>query len=123
MNGRVKWFNNEKGYGFIEFNDHEDIFVHYSAILTEGYKTLVEGQYVDFELVTTDKGLQAKNVIEIKTTLVYRLMVMAIKNYFVWWEPRPPATLRQAHGRKLSAAITMSIMSAASSQAPSPCLR
>ena len=70
MNGKVKWFNNEKGYGFIEFNDHEDIFVHYSAILTEGYKTLVEGQYVDFELVTTDKGLQAKNVIEIKTTLV-----------------------------------------------------
>ena len=68
--GIIKWFNNEKGYGFIEYNDHEDIFVHYSAILTEGYKTLVEGQYVDFELVRTDKGLQAKNVVEVKTALV-----------------------------------------------------
>lgn len=70
MRGKVKWFNNEKGYGFIEYNEHEDIFVHYSSILTEGYKTLVEGQYVDFELVRTDKGLQAKNVIEVKTALV-----------------------------------------------------
>lgn len=70
MRGKVKWFNNEKGYGFIEYNDHEDIFVHYSSILTEGYKTLVEGQYVDFELVRTDKGLQAKKVIEVKTALV-----------------------------------------------------
>ena len=70
MRGKVKWFNNEKGYGFIEYNDMEDIFVHYSSILTEGFKTLVEGQYVDFELVRTDKGLQEKNVIEVKTTLV-----------------------------------------------------
>ena len=68
--GRVKWFNNDKGYGFIEYNDNEDIFVHYSTILSEGFKTLVEGQYVDFELVRTDKGLQAKNVIEVKTALV-----------------------------------------------------
>lgn len=65
-----KWFNNEKGFGFIEYNDKEDIFVHYSAILTPGYKTLVEGQYVEFDLVRTDKGLQAKNVVEIKTALV-----------------------------------------------------
>ena len=70
MRGKVKWFNNEKGFGFIEYNEHEDIFVHYSAILSEGYKTLVEGQYVEFELVRTDKGLQAKNVVEIKTALV-----------------------------------------------------
>lgn len=70
MRGKVKWFNNEKGFGFIEYNDNEDIFVHYSAILTEGYKTLVEGQYVEFDLVRTDKGLQAKNVVEIKATLV-----------------------------------------------------
>ena len=60
LKGKVKWFN----------NDCEDIFVHYSSILSEGYKTLVEGQYVEFELVRTDKGLQAKNVVEIKTTLV-----------------------------------------------------
>ncbi len=70
MRGKVKWFNNDKGYGFIKYGDLEDIFVHYSAIRTPGYKTLVEGQYVDFDLVKTDKGLQAKNVIEVQTTLV-----------------------------------------------------
>ena len=48
----------------------EDIFVHYSSILSRGFKTLVEGQYVEFDLVRTDKGLQAKNVVEIKPTLV-----------------------------------------------------
>ena len=66
MSGKVKWFNNEKGYGFIEYREDEDIFVHYSSILSEGYKTLVEGQYVEFEMVRTDKGLQAKNVVEIR---------------------------------------------------------
>lgn len=70
VTGKVKWFNNDKGFGFIEYKDNEDIFVHYSAILSEGYKTLVEGQYVEFELARTDKGLQAKNVVEIKTALV-----------------------------------------------------
>ena len=70
MKGKVKWFNNEKGFGFIEYKEGEDIFVHYSAILSEGYKTLVEGQYVEFDLVQTYKGLQAKNVVEIKATLV-----------------------------------------------------
>ena len=70
MRGKVKWFNNDKGFGFIEHNDEEDIFVHYSAILSSGFKTLVEGQYVEFELIRTDKGLQAKNVVEIKTALV-----------------------------------------------------
>lgn len=70
MIGKVKWFNNEKGFGFIEYNDQEDIFVHYSSIRTEGYKTLVEGQKIQFDLVKTDKGLQAKNVIELETTLI-----------------------------------------------------
>ena len=70
MKGKVKWFNNEKGYGFIEYRENEDIFVHYSSILSQGYKTLVEGQFVEFELVETAKGLQAKNVVEIKTALV-----------------------------------------------------
>lgn len=63
--GVVKWFNNEKGYGFIEYKDNEDIFVHYTSIQCDNYKTLKEGQEVEFELVITDKGLQAKNVNEI----------------------------------------------------------
>ena len=62
MIGRVKWFNNEKGYGFIEFKEDEDIFVHYSAIEAEGYKTFSEGQLVEFKLVETSKGFQAINV-------------------------------------------------------------
>lgn len=62
MNGRVKWFNNEKGYGFIDHTSGEDIFVHYSAIKQEGYKTLSEGQIVNFDLIETPKGLQAINV-------------------------------------------------------------
>ncbi len=62
MKARVKWFNNEKGYGFIQYEDNEDIFVHYSAIIIDGYKTLEEDQIVKFELVETAKGLQAINV-------------------------------------------------------------
>ena len=62
MKGRVKWFNNEKGYGFIEYTDNEDIFVHYSAIRQDGYKTLSEGQLVEFKLLETEKGLQALDV-------------------------------------------------------------
>ena len=70
LKGKVKWFSNTKGYGFIEFRNNEDIFVHYSSILSQGYRTLVEGQYVEFEIVQTDKGLQAKNVVEIKAAFV-----------------------------------------------------
>ena len=68
--GKVKWFNNEKGYGFIEYGDLEDIFVHYSAIIKEGYKTLSEGALVNFKLVETSKGLQAIDVSEAETALV-----------------------------------------------------
>lgn len=66
MVGKVKWFNNEKGYGFIEYNDLEDIFIHYSAIEMEGYKTLKEGTLVQYELHRTHKGLQAKNVLQVR---------------------------------------------------------
>ena len=66
MQAKVKWFNNEKGYGFIEYNNNEDIFVHYSAIKGDGYKSLEEGQTVEFELIETGKGLQAVNVTLIK---------------------------------------------------------
>ncbi len=62
LTGKVKWFNNEKGYGFILKEDHEDIFVHYTAIMDQGFKTLEEGQEVKFELIKSDKGLQANNV-------------------------------------------------------------
>ena len=68
MIGRVKWFNNEKGYGFIEFKENEDIFVHYSAIEIDGYKTLSECQLVEFKLVETSKGYQAINVKLVKET-------------------------------------------------------
>ena len=60
--GTVKWFSNEKGYGFIEREGGDDVFVHFSAIAMEGYKTLTEGQKVEFEVVQGDKGLQAANV-------------------------------------------------------------
>jgi len=66
MRGTVKWFNNEKGYGFIEYTDKEDIFVHYSAIKQDGYKTLEEGQLVEFKLLETGKGLQALDVVVVK---------------------------------------------------------
>lgn len=62
MKGKVKWFNNEKGFGFIEYNEEEDIFVHYSNIIKDGYKTLKEGQLVEFDLIKTDKGYQAQNI-------------------------------------------------------------
>ena len=69
MTGKVKWFNNDKGYGFIEYEDLEDIFVHYSAILKDGYKTLKEGATVDFKLIETSKGLQAVDVAEKELTM------------------------------------------------------
>ena len=60
--GTVKWFSNEKGYGFIEREGGGDVFVHFSAIEGEGYKSLAEGQRVEFEVVQGQKGLQAANV-------------------------------------------------------------
>ncbi len=63
--GKVKWFNNEKGYGFIIKENYDDIFVHYSQIQDDGFKTLEEGQVVEFELINGDKGLQAQNVFKI----------------------------------------------------------
>jgi len=60
--GVVKWFNASKGYGFIQRQSGEDVFVHFSAIQTDGYKTLNEGQQVEFEVKQGPKGLQAENV-------------------------------------------------------------
>lgn len=60
--GKVKWFSNQKGYGFITTEDGKDVFVHFSAISGEGYKSLEEGQEVEFELTQSPKGEQATNV-------------------------------------------------------------
>jgi cold shock protein len=62
MTGKVKWFNDKKGYGFIEVSGGKDVFVHHSAILGEGFKTLREGEEVEFEIATGPKGPQATNV-------------------------------------------------------------
>ena len=62
MEGRVKWFNEKKGYGFIERDEGSDVFVHYSAIAGDGFRTLAEGQRVEFDVEEGQKGLQAKNV-------------------------------------------------------------
>jgi len=61
-NGTVKWFNAEKGYGFLSTEEEGDVFVHFSAIEMDGYKTLKEGQEVSFEIVEGEKGPQAANV-------------------------------------------------------------
>lgn len=65
MVGKVKWFNSEKGFGFIEREGGDDVFVHYSAIQGEGYKTLEEGQDVEFEVVQGNRGPQAANVVRL----------------------------------------------------------
>ncbi|MGI6227467.1 MAG: cold shock domain-containing protein [Peptococcales bacterium] len=62
MQGKVKWFNAEKGYGFIEGEDGKDVFVHFSAIQSDGFKTLDEGQMVSFDVVEGARGPQAANV-------------------------------------------------------------
>ena len=69
LKGTVKWFNNTKGYGFIEYGNLEDIFVHYSAIRKDGYKSLREGELVEFKLIETTKGLQAIDVEEVYCTV------------------------------------------------------
>ena len=63
--GTVKWFNPEKGYGFIRRDDGDDVFVHHTAITGEGFRSLEEGQRVDFEIVQGKKGLQATNVTKV----------------------------------------------------------
>lgn len=64
--GKVKWFNNAKGFGFIKLNDGREVFVHYSSISTEGFKTLSEGQSVEFDLYEGTKGPQTRNVVQLE---------------------------------------------------------
>ena len=63
--GTVKWFNGSKGYGFIERTEGEDVFVHFNAIVGDGFRSLDEGQHVEFNVVKGQKGLQAENVVVI----------------------------------------------------------
>jgi cold shock protein len=63
MKGTVKWFNDTKGYGFISQNSGEDVFVHFSSIVGDGFRTLAEGDVVEFDLQQTDQGLHAAKVI------------------------------------------------------------
>ena len=72
MIGGIKWFNNERGYGFIEYNDYEDIFVHYSNILQDGYRTLEQGQLVQFKLLETAKGFQALEIVTLPETNIQK---------------------------------------------------
>jgi CspA family cold shock protein len=65
MTGKVKWFNSEKGFGFIEREDGDDVFVHFTAIEGSGFKTLDEGQQVEFEIVEGNRGPQAANVVKL----------------------------------------------------------
>ncbi len=65
MTGKVKWFNAEKGYGFIQREDGKDLFVHFSAIQADGFRTLEEGQAVEFDVVQGDRGEQAANVVRL----------------------------------------------------------
>jgi CspA family cold shock protein len=65
--GKVKWFNESKGYGFIEQENGKDIFVHYSAIQSSGFKTLKEGDIVEFEVIEGPKGLQASKVVKVSS--------------------------------------------------------
>lgn len=66
MQGRVKWFNAEKGYGFIQREGAKDLFVHFSGIKSEGFKTLQEGWTVEFDVITGDRGEQAANVVHVE---------------------------------------------------------
>jgi CspA family cold shock protein len=63
--GEVKWFNEGKGFGFIEREEGPDVFVHFSAIQGEGYKSLIEGDAVEFEVIEDEKGLKAQNVVKV----------------------------------------------------------
>ena len=65
VKGTVKWFNDSKGFGFIEYEDGDDVFVHFSAIQDDGFKSIAEGQKVSFDVVEGPKGLQAANVVKL----------------------------------------------------------
>ena len=86
MKGKVKWFNNQKGYGFISDESGKDVFVHYSGLNMEGFKSLDEGQEVEFDVVNGEKGPQAVNVNKIWLPLTVQLeQLYQITEFFTNW--------------------------------------
>ena len=84
MTGKVKWFNAEKGYGFISQESGDDVFVHFSAIQGKGFKTLEEGQSVSFEIEEGPRGKQASNVTKLNLTLFKATAVNKLPTLFVY---------------------------------------
>ena len=82
MQGKVKWFSAEKGYGFIEREDGGDVFVHFSAIQEDGFKSLTEGQEVEFDIVDGARGPQAANVTKAETPVTTFMTVTSVTVFF-----------------------------------------
>ncbi len=76
MKGTVKWFNNQKGYGFISDESGNDVFVHYSGLVMDGFKSLEEGQAVEFDVTEGAKGPQAVNVVKLLYNFIYKLCII-----------------------------------------------
>ena len=84
MHGRVKWFNAEKGFGFIEREDGDDVFVHFSAIQQDGYKSLEEGQQVEFDIVEGARGPQAANVVKLQVYCFWEEKAAFVATLYIW---------------------------------------
>ena len=105
MQGKVKWFNQEKGYGFIEVEGEKDVFVHYSAIQQEGFKTLKEGDNVEFEVVEGQKGPRCQcnsHIVKISPVIFTGLYVIKIHNFICWIKCIVINAVKTFPGRELS---------------------
>jgi cold shock CspA family protein len=99
ITGKVKWFNNSKGYGFIERPDSQDIFVHYSAILADGFKTLEEGEEVEFEVKPAPHGPQAERITRLRREAVKPKSISRAVNVFLCHSKQNKAAVRNLYQR------------------------